>query len=63
MRFKIDWTSFILGRKFTVSLSFTLYLRAISKYRPLGGLYLERRFKGGFLRYEFRGLIFGGGYT
>ena len=27
-----------------------------------GGLYFERRFKGGFLRYEFGGLIFGGAY-
>ena len=29
-------------------LCFTLYLRAISKYKPPGGLYLERRFNGGF---------------
>ena len=29
-------------------LCFTLYLRAISKYKPLGGLYLEGRFNGGF---------------
>ena len=29
-------------------LCFTLYLRAISKYKPPGGLYLEGRFKGGF---------------
>ena len=27
-----------------------------------GGLYFERRFKGGFLRYESGGLIFGGAY-
>ena len=26
---------------------FTLYLRAISKYKSPGGLYLERRFNGG----------------
>ena len=31
LRFKIDWASLILGRKFTVFLCFTLYLRAISK--------------------------------
>ena len=36
-------------------LCFTLYLRAISKYKPPGGLYLEGRFNGGFLRYEFSG--------
>ena len=29
-------------------LGFTLYLRAISKYKPPGGLYLEGRFNGGF---------------
>ena len=28
-------------------LCFTLYLRAISKYKPLGGLYLEGRIHGG----------------
>ena len=46
LRFKIDWASLILGRKFTVFLCFTLYLRAISKYKPPGGLYLEGRFNG-----------------
>ena len=29
-------------------LCFTLYLRAISKYKSLGGLYLEGRFNSGF---------------
>ena len=48
LRLKIDWASLILGRKFTVFLCFTLYLRAISKYKPPGGLYLEGRFNGGF---------------
>ena len=31
---KIDRASLILGRQFTVFLCFTLYLRAISKYKP-----------------------------
>ena len=50
LRFKIDWAGLILGRKFSVFLCFTLYLRAISKYKPLGGagLYLEGYFNGGF---------------
>ena len=49
LRFKIDWASLILGRKFTVFLCFTSYLRAISKYKPpKGGLYLEGRFNRGF---------------
>ena len=48
MRFKIDCASLIVGRKFTVLALFYLYLRAISKYKPPGGLYLERQFNGGF---------------
>ena len=50
--FKIDWDSIILGRKVTVFLCFTLYLKAISKYRPPRGLVL------GILLY-LEGLIFG----
>ena len=43
---------------------FTLYLSAISEYKPPGGLYiyLDGQFNGGFLRYEFGGLIHGGAY-
>ena len=72
MRFKIDLASPIAGRKFTVFALFTLYLRAISKYKPpLGGLYLEGLFNGGFLAlrvwgaYIWRGLFseFYGIYT
>ena len=43
-------------------LSFTLYLRSISKYKSPGGLYLEGRFSGGFFMllvwgaYIWRGL-------
>ena len=48
LRFKIDWAGLIVGRKFTCLLRFTLYLRAISKYKPPGGLYLEGLFNGGF---------------
>ena len=44
LRLKIDWASHILGRKFTVFLCFTLYLRTISKYKPPGGLHVEGRF-------------------
>ena len=35
-----------------------MHLRAISKYKAPGGLYLES-----FLRYKFEGLTFGGAYT
>ena len=34
LRFKTEWASLIAGSKFTVSLCFNLYLRAISKYKP-----------------------------
>ena len=45
-------------------LCFTLYLRAISKYKPpRGGLYFEGRFKEGFFALRVWGLIFGGAYT
>ena len=72
--FKIDWDSIILGRKVTVFLCFTLYLKAISKYRPPRGLvlgillYLEGRFNGGCFCVTklgglyLKGLIDGGAY-
>ena len=66
MRFKIDWASLILGRKFTVFfVLFCTFLRTISKYNPPpGGAYISRGdLTDGFLRYEFGGLIFGGAYT
>ena len=36
-RLKIDWASLIPGRKFTIFLCCTLYLMAISKYKPSAG--------------------------
>ena len=42
---------------------FYLYLKAISKCKPLGGLYLVGRFNGGFFALRVWGLIFGGAYT
>ena len=55
MRFKIDWPSLLLGRKLTVFLCFTLYLRAIFKYKSGGGgAYIWRGdLSKGFLRYKF----------
>ena len=38
LRFKNDWASLIVGSKLPFSLCFTLYLRAIFKYKPPGGL-------------------------
>ena len=47
LRFKIDWASLIVGRKFIVfALFYFVKLRAISKYKPPGGLYLELVWRG-----------------
>ena len=43
-------------------LCFTLYLRAISKYKPLGAYSWRGDLTEGFLRYELGELIFGGAY-
>ena len=44
-------------------LCFSLYLRAISKYKTPGGAYIWRGdLTEGFLRYKFGGLIRGGAY-
>ena len=66
MCFKIDWASLIVGRKLPFLLCFTLYLRAISKYKPPGGLIFEGAvFNGGFFcvialgDLYLEGLIFG----
>ena len=59
LRFKINWASLTVGRKFTVFAEcFTLYLRAISKFKSPRGLYLEGRFNRGFLTLRvWRGLF------
>jgi len=43
-------------------LCFSLYLRATSKYKPLGAYIQGGDLTEGFLHYEFGGLIFGGAY-
>ena len=57
MRLKIDWASLISGRKFTVSLCFTLNLRAISKYKPPGGLIFGGAYTWKDLFWEFYGIL------
>ena len=50
----------IVGSKFTV---FALLFEGnFLSTSPWGRLYLEGRFNGGFLRYGFGGLLFGGAY-
>ena len=60
MSFKIDWASLILGRKFTVFLCFTLYLRAVSKNKPPppgeGGLVFGEAYTWRGLFLEFYGM-------
>ena len=47
LRFKIDRAGLIVRRILPFLLCFTLHLRAISNYKPLGGLYLEGLMHGG----------------
>ena len=63
LRFKIDWASLIVGSKFTIfALFYFVSEGSFSKYKPLGGLYLEGRFNGRFFAlphwgaYIWRGL-------
>ena len=64
MRFKIYRASLTVGRKFIVfALFYFVFEDNFPRTSPPGGLYLEGRFNGGFLRYRFGGLIFGGAYT
>ena len=63
LRFKIDWASLTVGRKFTVFVLFYFVFKYTEVQSPGGGLYLEGRFKGGFFALRVWGLIFGGAYT
>ena len=60
MRFKIDWTSLIVGRKFTVFALFYFVFGGNFQVQAPGGAYIWTE---GFSRYEFVGLILGGAYT
>ena len=64
MRFKIDWASLIVGRKFTVFALFSFVFEGNYQVQaPAGALYLEGRFNGGFFAlrvwgaYIWRGLF------
>ena len=64
MRFKIDWASLIVGRKFTV---FALFYFVFGGHFPSTSLQGAYNWRGdlteAFLRYRFGGLVFGGAYT
>ena len=62
--FEIEWANLMAGRKeFAVVACFTLYLGAISEYKPLMAYIWRGDLTDGFLRYKFGGLIFEGAYT
>ena len=64
LRFKIDWVSLIVGRKFTVFvfLFFVLHLRAFPSRSPPGAYIRRDDLTEHFSRYECGRLIFGGAY-
>ena len=64
MRFKIDWASLIVARKFIVFALFYFVFEGNFQVQAPRGAYIWRgNLTEGFLRYEFRGVIFGGAYT
>ena len=64
MRFKIDWASLIVGRKFTGFALFYFVFEGIFQVQAPEGAYILRGdLTEGFLRYDIWGLIFEGAYT
>ena len=64
LRFKIDWASLKVGRKFTVFAMFYFVFEGNFQVQAPRGSYIWRGdLTEGFLGYEFGGLIFGGAYT
>ena len=63
LRFKIDWASLIVGRKFTIlALFYFLFEGNFPSTSPRGAYIWRGDLTEGFLRYRFGGLIFGGAY-
>ena len=63
-RFKIDRATLIVGSKFTVFVLFHFVFEGNFQVQAPGGAYIWRGdLTEDFLRYQFRGLIFGGAYT
>ena len=59
MRFKIDWASLIVGRKFTVfALLYFVFEGNFQVQAPRGAYIRRGDLTEGFLRYRFTGLIF-----
>ena len=63
LRFKINWASLIVGRKFTIfALFYFVFEGNFPSTSPRGAYIWRGDLTEGFLRYEFGGLIFGGAY-
>ena len=69
LRFKIDWASLIVGRKFTLFALFYFVFEggSFQVQAPRGSLYLEERFNGGFFALRVWGPsiqkgLYGGAY-
>ena len=63
MRFKIDWASLIVRRKFTIFVLFYYVFGGNFQVQAPWRAYIWRGdLTEGFLHYEFGGLIFGGAY-
>ena len=63
MRFKIDWASLTVGRKFTVfALFYFAFEGNFPSTSPRGAYICWGDLTEGFLRYRLGGLIFGGAY-
>ena len=64
LHFKIDWASLIVGSTFTVfALFYFVFEGNFPGTSPRGAYIWRGDLTEGFLRYRFRGLIFGGAYT
>ena len=63
LRFKIDWASLIVGRKFTVfALFYFVFEGNFPSTSPQGAYIWRGDLTEGFLHYRFGGPIFGGAY-
>ena len=58
LRFKIEWASLKIGRKFTVFALFYLVFEGNFQVQAPGGLYMEGRFNGRFFALQVWGAYF-----
>ena len=64
LRFKIDWSSHIVGSKFTIfALFYFVFEGNFPSTSPWGAYIWRGDLTESFLRYRIEGLIFGGAYT